>query len=135
VNTVRRRAPHFWVNVGTAGGRTAVRPYTLTALITLAPEEGTGYEIGGLSLIANAPNRDAAVQLIEWALTPEAQMIAAEQGDSYQIQSNSGTPVPPEAPDFDAINLIDYDFDHFGTPEVRDALVTRWTNEIFPVPR
>jgi iron(III) transport system substrate-binding protein len=104
-------------------------------LITLAPEEGTGYEIGGISLIANAPNRDAAIAFIEWALTPEAQMIAASQGDSYQIQSNRNTPVPEQAPDLDAINLIDYDFDRFGTPEVREALVGRWTNEIFPVPR
>jgi iron(III) transport system substrate-binding protein len=38
--------------------------------------------------IANAPNRDAAIAFIEWALTPEAQMLAASQGDSYQIQSN-----------------------------------------------
>jgi iron(III) transport system substrate-binding protein len=104
-------------------------------LITLAPEEGTGYEIGGISLIAGAPNRDAAIAFIEWALTPEAQMIAASQGDSFQIQSNRNTPVPELAPDLDAINLIDYDFDRFGTPEVREALVSRWTNEIFPVPR
>ncbi len=104
-------------------------------LVTLAPEEGTGYEIGGISLIANAPNRDAAIAFIEWALTPEAQMIAAEQGDSYQIQSNRNTPVPPEAPNLDEIDLIDYDFDRFGSPEVRDHLVSRWTNEIFPIPR
>ncbi len=104
-------------------------------LITLAPEEGTGYEIGGISLIKNAPNYDAAVAFIEWALTPEAQMIAASQGDSYQIQSNMNTPVPEQAPDLDAINLIDYDFDYFGTPDVRSALVGRWTDEIFPIPR
>lgn len=114
------------------GVKFAIQGFPLT---TLAPEEGTGYEIGGISLIAGAPNRDAAIAFIEWALTPEAQMIAASQGDSYQIQSNRNTPVPEEAPDLDAINLIDYDFDRFGTPEVREALVGRWTNEIFPVPR
>ncbi|MFN2322597.1 MAG: ABC transporter substrate-binding protein [Trueperaceae bacterium] len=104
-------------------------------LTTYAPVEGTGYEIGGLSLIANAPNRDAALAFIEWALTPEAQMIAAEQGDSYQIQSNRNTPVPDLAPDLTTINLIDYDFDTYGTPEVKERLVGRWTNEIFPQPR
>ncbi len=104
-------------------------------LTTYAPVEGTGYEIGGLSLIANAPNRDAAIAFIEWALTPEAQMIAAEQGDSYQIQSNRNTPVPELAPDLTTINLIDYDFDTYGTPEVKERLVGRWTNEIFPQPR
>lgn len=104
-------------------------------LVTLAPDEGTGYEIGGLTLIKNAPNRDAAIKFIEWALTPEAQLIAAAEGDSYQIQSNQNTPVSELAPDLDSINLIDYDFDYFGTPEVRNALVERWTNEIFPIPR
>ncbi len=104
-------------------------------LTTYAPVEGTGYEIGGLSLIANAPNREAGIAFIEWALTPEAQMIAAAQGDSYQIQSNRNTPVPELAPDLSTINLIDYDFSTYGTPEVKERLVGRWTNEIFPQPR
>lgn len=104
-------------------------------LVTYAPIEGTGYEIGGLSLVKGAPNRDAAIAFIEWALTPEAQMIAAAQGDSYQIQSNRNTPVPELAPDLSTIDLIDYDFDTFGSPEVKERLVSRWTNEIFPTPR
>lgn len=104
-------------------------------LTVYAPVEGTGYEIGGLSLIANAPNRDAAIAFIEWALTPEAQMLAASQGDSYQIQSNRNTPVSELSPDLSEVNLIDYDFDTYGTPEVKDRLVGRWTNEIFPQPR
>ncbi len=101
----------------------------------IAPCEGTGFEIGGLSLIANTPNRDAAIAFIEWALTPEAQMVAAQAGDSFQIQSNSATPVPPESPDLASINLIDYDFATYGDPAVRDPLVARWTEEVFPVPR
>lgn len=104
-------------------------------LTNIAPCEGTGFEIGGLSLVANAPNRDAGIAFIEWALTPEAQRIAAERGDSYQIQSNSNTPVPPESPDLDSIKLIDYDFATYGDPAVRDPLVRRWTEEIFPIPR
>ncbi len=102
---------------------------------TYAPEEGVGYEIGGISLIANAPNRDAAIAFIEWALTPEAQAIAGDLGDSYQIQSNMNTVQHPLAPDFDEINLIEYDFDRWGDPEVRDHVLTRWLNEIFPIPR
>ena len=104
-------------------------------LTTYAPEEGVGYEIGGISLIANAPNREAAIEFIEWALTPEAQAIAGELGDSYQIQSNMNTVQHPLAPDFDEINLIEYDFDRWGDPEVRDHVLTRWLNEIFPIPR
>lgn len=101
----------------------------------IAPCEGTGFEIGGLSLIANAPNRDAGIAFIEWALTPEAQSIAASQGESFQVQSNANTAVDPDSPDLSSINLIDYDFANFGDPAVRDAIVGKWTNEVFPVPR
>jgi iron(III) transport system substrate-binding protein len=104
-------------------------------LTVYAPEEGVGYEIGGISLVANAPNRDAAIAFIEWALTPEAQAIAGSQGESYQIQSNRNTEPHPLAPNLAEINLIDYDFSTFGTPAVKERLVGRWTNEIFPVPR
>lgn len=101
----------------------------------LAPCEGTGFEIGGLSLVKNAPHRADAIKFIEWALTPEAQMIAAAKGQSFQVQSNSNTPVPPESPDLGSMKLIDYDFDTYGDPEVRDAIVGRWTREVFAIPR
>ncbi|HET8985030.1 MAG TPA: ABC transporter substrate-binding protein [Trueperaceae bacterium] len=114
------------------GVKFALQGFPLTVY---APSEGTGFEIGGLSLIANGPNREGAIAFIEWALTPEAQMIAAQQGESFQLPSNVNTPVPEATPDLSAINLIDYDFDTFGSPDMRDHLVTRWTNEIFPLPR
>ena len=101
----------------------------------IAPADGTGYEIGGLSLVAGAPHPEAAKAFIDWALTVEAQTLAADEGESYQVQSNQNTPVPPESPVLEDINLIDYDFATYGDPEVRDELVSRWTNEIFPVPR
>jgi len=104
-------------------------------LSNIAPCEGTGFEIGGLSLVANAPHREDAIAFIEWALTPEAQAIAAEKGESFQVQSNSATPVAPESPDLDSLTLIDYDFATYGDPETRDSLVGKWTNEIFPVPK
>ncbi|UCH25307.1 MAG: ABC transporter substrate-binding protein [Trueperaceae bacterium] len=104
-------------------------------VINIAPCEGTGFEIGGISLIKGAPHPDDALAFIEWALTPEAQAIAAQRGESFQVQSNANTPVPPESPDLSSINLIDYDFATFGSPEVRDRIVAKWTNEVFPVPR
>lgn len=104
-------------------------------LTVYAPEEGVGYEIGGISLIANAPHRDSAIAFIEWALTPEAQAIAGELGDSYQIQSNLNTVQHPLAPNFDEINLIAYDFDRWGSPEVRAEVLERWLNDIFAIPR
>lgn len=98
------------------------------------PLEGTGYEIGGLSLVKGAPNREAAIRFIEWALKPEAQAIAARVG-SFQIPSNKKTPVPPEASKLSTFTLILYDFSKYGSPEVRDRLLNRWNREVFPLPR
>ncbi|MDR7448476.1 MAG: ABC transporter substrate-binding protein, partial [Armatimonadota bacterium] len=100
-----------------------------------APSDGTGYEIGGLSLVRRTRNREAAITFIDWALTPEAQMIAATQGQSYQIPSNSKTPVPRVAPRFQDFKVIKYDFLKYGSAAVRDALVRRWTTEVFPLPK
>ncbi|MBI3454307.1 MAG: ABC transporter substrate-binding protein [Candidatus Rokubacteria bacterium] len=100
-----------------------------------AAEDGTGYEIGGLSLIKGSPNRDAAVRFIEWALTPEAQRLAAERGQSYQVPSNAKTPIPKQAPRFEDYHVIKYDFAKFGSKTVRDAVVKRWTTEVFPQPK
>ncbi len=96
--------------------------------------DGTGYEIGGLSLIKGAPNRANAIAFIEWALSPEAQALAAE-AKSYQIPSNAKTPVPRVSPRFQDFKVIKYDFVKFGTAAVRDGLVKRWQSEVFPLPK
>ncbi len=100
-----------------------------------APSDGTGYEIGGLSLVKATRNRANAITFIEWALTPEAQKLAAEQGQSYQIPSNSKTPIPRVAPRFQDFKVIKYDFLKYGSQAVRDGLVKKWTTEIFPLPK
>ena len=43
----------------------------------VAPCEGTGYEIGSMSIIKGARNLDNAKKWYDWALTPEAQEIGA----------------------------------------------------------
>lgn len=96
--------------------------------------DGTGYEIGGLSLIKGAPNKANGIAFIDWALSPAAQALA-EEAKSYQIPSNGKTPVPKVAPRFQDFNVIKYNFVKFGTASVRDALVNRWTKEIFPLPK
>ncbi len=97
--------------------------------------DGTGFEIGGLSLVKGARNRDNAIAFIEWALSPEGQRIAAEQGQSYQIPSNTKTPVPKVAPRFQDFVMIKYDFLKYGKASVRDALIKKWTAEVFALPR
>lgn len=96
--------------------------------------DGTGYEIGGLSLVRGAPNRANAIAFIEWAMTPAAQGLAPQAG-SYQIPSNARAPIPSVAPRFESFNVIKYDFQRYGSASVRDRLVQRWTREVFPLPK
>lgn len=100
-----------------------------------APSDGTGYEIGGLSLVKATQNRANAMAFIDWALTPAAQALAAQFGQSYQIPSNSKTEIPRIAPRFTAFKVIQYDFPKYGSAAVRDGLVKKWTTEIFPLPK
>ena len=95
----------------------------------VSPCEGTGYEIGSMSIIKGARNLDNAKKWYDWALTPAAQGLAV-QAQAYQVPSNKNSPVPPEAPKFSEIKLIDYDFAKFGSSDERSRLLARWDAEI-----
>ena len=43
----------------------------------LVPCEGTGYEVGSMSIVKGARNLDNAKKFYDWALTPAAQKIGA----------------------------------------------------------
>ena len=99
------------------------------AVKVVSPCEGTGYEIGSMSIVKGAKHLDEAKKYYDWALSVDAQKLAAPNG-SYQIPSNKDTPVPPEAPDLSKIKLIDYDFAKYGSSEVRTKLLKRFTDEV-----
>jgi iron(III) transport system substrate-binding protein len=96
---------------------------------SVAPCEGTGYEIGSMSIIKGARNMDNAKKWYDWALKPETQSLMRE-AKSFQLPSNKNAEVPKEAPRFEDIKLIDYDFVTYGDPEKRKALLERWDREI-----
>lgn len=98
-------------------------------IVTVAPCEGTGYEVGSMSIIAGAPNPENAQIWYDWALSAQAQEIGAT-ANSYQVPSNLNAATPPEAPDLGDIKLIDYDFARFGSSEERTRLLARWDAEI-----
>lgn len=100
----------------------------------VVPCEGTGYEIGSMSIIAGARNERNAKRFYDWALSPAAQQIGAE-AKSFQTPSNRSTPVPAEAPKMDQIKLIDYDFAKYGSSDERRRLIERWDREVNSLPR
>nr|MBA2447330.1 ABC transporter substrate-binding protein [Chloroflexota bacterium] len=93
------------------------------------PQDGTGYEVGGMALIKGAQNVPEAKQWIEWALTPAAQEIGAT-AQAYQAPTNPKAKVPK--PEFMQVKLIDYDFAFAGANEER--IRTRFLEEIAPAP-
>ena len=88
----------------------------------VAPCEGTGYEIGSMSIIKGAQNLDNAKKFYDWALTPAAQKLGAE-AKSYQVPSNKNTPIPPQAPKLSEIKLIKFDFAKYGSSAERKRLL------------
>jgi iron(III) transport system substrate-binding protein len=100
----------------------------------VAPCEGTGYEIGSMSIIKGAKNMENAKKWYDWALTPEAQAIAGP-AKAYQVPSNKAAPVPPQAPKLAEIKLINYDFAKYGTTAERTRLLTKWDKEVATLPK
>ena len=101
---------------------------------TVAPCEGTGYEIGSMSIVEGARHLDEAKAWYDWALSAEAQSLMKE-ANSFQLPSNPAAAVADEVPDFAQIKLIDYDFAAFGAPERRKELLDRWNAEIGAIAR
>jgi iron(III) transport system substrate-binding protein len=101
---------------------------------SVAPCEGTGYEIGSMSIIKGARNLDNAKKFYDWALTPAAQQLAA-QAKSFQLPSNTASPVSPLSPKPAEIKLIDYNFAKYGSSAERKRLLERWEREVGSTPK
>jgi len=101
----------------------------------VSPCEGTGYEIGSMSIIKGAKNMDNAKRWYDWALTAEAQSIGAQNKVSYQVPSNKNASSPPQAPKFSEIKLINYDFAKYGSSAERTRLLTKWDKEVSTLPK
>lgn len=96
------------------------------------PEEGTGYEIGGVALLANAPEPEAAKMWIDWSLTPEAQEIGAAEAASFQLPTHPDAAVDERSVNLEEVNLIEYDFQAAG--EARSELTARFEDEVATAP-
>jgi iron(III) transport system substrate-binding protein len=99
------------------------------------PCEGTGFEIGSMSILRGARNLAQARRFYDWALTEPAQRLGFEVGGQLQTPSNRNAPLPPNAPDLSRIRLIEYDFAKYGRAAERRRLIERWDREVGSLPR
>jgi iron(III) transport system substrate-binding protein len=101
---------------------------------TVTPAEGTGAEIGSISIIKGARNLDNAKKFYEWALTAAAQEMGAA-AKQFQLPSNKSAKVDPRVPDFKKIKFIDYDYAKYGASAERRRLISKWEREVNSLPR
>lgn len=96
----------------------------------IAPCEGTGYEIGGVSILKGARNVENAKLFVDWALSKEAQELSWKKGKSYQILTNTTAESSPLSLKLDDLKLINYDMDKYGASDTRKALIDKWVNDV-----
>ncbi len=94
-------------------------------IISTFPKEGTGYEIGGISLIKGGPEPEVAKKFVDWALSVRAQSLMQQW---FRIPLNPKAEVAKGAVKADQVKLINFDAVKAG--EDRDRLIKRWRSEI-----
>jgi len=101
----------------------------------VSPCEGTGYEIGSMSIVKGAKNMENAKKWYDWALSVEAQAVGSQNKVSYQVPSNKAAPVPAASPKLGEIKLINYDFVKYGSSAERKRLLEKWDKEVSTLPK
>lgn len=101
---------------------------------TLTPAEGTGAEIGSMSIIKGARNLEAAKKFYEWALSPAAQEMGAA-AKQFQLPSHKAAKVDPRVPDFKKIKFINYDYAKYGASAERRRLIAKWEKDVNSLPK
>ncbi len=98
-------------------------------VVAVFPCEGTGAEIGSMSLIKGGRNLEAAKKFYEFALTPAAQElgVAAKQ---FQVPSNRSAKLDERMPDVKKAKMIHYDYVKYGSSAERKRLIERWEKDI-----
>lgn len=96
----------------------------------VVPCEGTGYELGGLSILKGARNIDNAKLFVDFALSKEGQELAWKKGEAHQILVNTTAEQSPQAFDPLKLKLVDYDFEKYGAVEERKRLINKWVDEV-----
>lgn len=103
-------------------------------VVPVAPCEGTGYEIGSMSIVEGARNPESAQKFYDWALSADVQSEAWKV-KSFQVPSNVAAETSPDAPDLSSIKLIDYDFKKYGSSDERKRLLQKWDEEVSTLPQ
>ncbi|MCK3658807.1 hypothetical protein A4G18_08810 [Pasteurellaceae bacterium Pebbles2] len=96
----------------------------------VVPCEGTGYELGGISVINKARNLENAKLFVDWVMSKEAQELSWKEAQSHHVMTNMTAEQSPYALKPSELKLIDYDFNKFGSNSIRRGLIDKWVTEV-----
>ncbi len=99
-----------------------------------APCEGTGYEIGSMSIVKGGKNPNNARKWYDWALSAEAQNMA-KNAKSFQVPSNMKATAPDAMPKMSDMKLIDFDHLKYSATAERKRIIARWEKEVGSLPK
>jgi iron(III) transport system substrate-binding protein len=94
--------------------------------IELSVPEGTGYEIGGVSIIKGTKNPQAAKAFVDWVLTKEAGELNVKLSNRVSVRSD--VPPAPGAPTLTSVNMVNYDRDWAAAN--KDRLLKLWQTTV-----
>lgn len=76
-------------------------------LVTTYPLEGTGYEVGSISLLKDARNVEAAKAYFDWILTTDAQNLYQDV-PSFAAPTLPDAELGPDVPPQDTVNKVEW---------------------------
>lgn len=77
-------------------------------LVTTYPAEGTGFEVGAVSILKGARNATEAKQYFDWLLTTDAQNLYADI-PSFAVPTHPDAIIGPNVPRQDTVNQVEWD--------------------------
>lgn len=105
----------------------AYREEGFTDIVMTTPSEGTGYEIGAVAILKDAPDMDAAKIFVDWALTAKAQEIGPATG-TYQNLTHPEAKQPEQLDEISDVVLMEYDLEWSG--KNRNDLIEKWNQAV-----
>jgi fructose-1,6-bisphosphatase/inositol monophosphatase family enzyme len=103
------------------------------AIKLVVPCEGTGYEIGSMSIIKGAKNLDNARS----STTGRSRRRRRDQRRlrTTRRRRTKATPAPPGAPDLGEIKLINYDSPNTAARPKEERILEKWDKGVYSIPR
>ena len=94
---------------------------------TVAPCEGSGFEMPGVTIVKNAKNPNLARKWVDFVLSVDGQNVSLEM-QKYEMQSNKNAKTHPLAPV--AVIPAGYDMLKFSSVESRNQVLDRFEKDV-----